>query len=1010
MLIFRTTNRGYTSKIYGDGITARSVKADDIVLLTDYESNITVKIAYYDINDNFLGLYNFTNLAPGSVYGAYTMSHDAAYLAYLHTIPSAVIANRGLLKFSFQFIDANGVVKNTPIFTENISDSVYTIDSDTQPTIVLDNRYWPIANTNQVGLVKVDGTTITADADGTIHSAGGTGDITELKGNIDAHTANLLNPTITNATLKEVIDASAATVNGGILKAVELQGTIQADAAEINNPTLNEAAINNATFTGNLVGNGSHMEGFTFAGAIDKTTEVPTMGTSAKSVATKGYADNVLKDAKAYADSISHGATAYVYGDEAALYSRMTINRSEFGEGQYEYSITEIKDVNDAVINLDTLNLGTNFLFETGDGSRWLAKKIFFSSEALDVNAAATKAMFFKLYDNDSTNYVSKTEFNATTADLQGQITAADNKIDTVNTTLSAITGELTTQLEAEINNREAADTAINNTIDNLSAAMPTDIKGNGNKIYLVHDGTKLTPQTDVEFKTVNGVSIIGSGNIPAGSSTTVVVIDAPADATNGNLTASQLATLRENKGNLLEFNNEIYYLNDDEHKPGSLVYTHSGYNEGVSGMRKYISITIATAAWTLIIEDSSNKLDKVSTTTTYAQAYVKTASGSQQMVNVADSVVVSSIPYRSASGTIKTADPVDDEDAATLKWVNRNAKVSNVEVADNTAAIKNELGDTLGSFSLKTVNGNSLFGSGDIAVSGGGSGGGGVEVIEKTANQDGTFTAPLTADEFNKLAANTAILKLTYMMYGFLPVIVNLANPVSATVESNTTLAYTVGVPLALNVVLLPTIVSTDLTKIDLSIQIKDSTPITANGNDDKFDSISDYPLLGFVEDVADVPQLAIPKSFLIGSCLYSNGTWNWDSPSGVGIVSTKYLDSWLTHINNYTTDINATTLEAILLIKTESTLPGAEAYKRYSTIVHIGGTNTESSSGKLGSEGLFTVYDTTTHKPIYITFEVVGDLTNRLQIPTFKAYQDGADITTTYLTKVYGIEFYLL
>lgn len=458
-------------------------------------------------------------------------------------------------------------------------------------------------------------------------------------------------------------------------------------------------------------------------------------------------------------------------------------------------------------------------------------------------------------------------------------------------------------------------------------------------------------------------------------------------------------------------------------------------------------------------------------------------------MVNVADSVVVRSIPYRSATGTIKTADPEDDEDAATLKWVNHNAKVSNVEVADNTAAIKNELGDTLGSFSLKTVNGNSLFGSGDIAVSGGGdiqtanyitvadtlgnlvqafkeggksayftplkqqcdiwlssgngnvnfvpkpciisftdsklllskynsitygsqyahlytfsgllegrvyyeveiriltstaatetassnyevadvyisdysfvddnisigtssadtsgtitgeqlnildnndhkliyfagdyfrknhyyaskliytcltyndtnetlikfitinhntrewqlttkkvegggSGGGGVEVIEKTANQNGTFTTPLTADEFNKLAANTAILKLTYMMEGFLPVIFNLANPVSATIESNTTLAYAVGVPLSLNVVLLPTITSTDLTKIDLSIQIKDSTPITATGNDDKYSSISDYPLLGFIEDVADQAVLAIPKSFLIGSCLYSNGT----------------------------------------------------------------------------------------------------------------------------------------
>ncbi len=291
MLIFRTTNRGYTSKIYGDGITARSVKADDIVLLTDYQGNITVKIAYYDINDNFLGLYNFTNLAPGSVYGAYTMSHDASYIAYLHTIPSAVIANRGLLKFSFQFIDANGVIKNTPIFTENISDSVYTIDSDAQPTIVLDNRYWPIADTNQVGLVKVDGTTIKADADGTIHMV----DIDKLEGDINAQNANLLYPTITNPTLSGEVNASAATVNGGILKAVELQGTIQADQSEINNITLNEANINNAVLRGNLVGNNSHIEGFSFDGTIDATTTVPTMGIAENSVATKGYVDVVSK-------------------------------------------------------------------------------------------------------------------------------------------------------------------------------------------------------------------------------------------------------------------------------------------------------------------------------------------------------------------------------------------------------------------------------------------------------------------------------------------------------------------------------------------------------------------------------------------------------------------------------------------------------------------------------------------------------------------------------------------
>lgn len=521
MLIFRTTNRGYTSKIYGDGITARSVKADDIVLLTDYQGNITVKIAYYDINDNFLGLYNFTNLAPGSVYGAYTMSHDASYIAYLHTIPSAVIANRGLLKFSFQFIDANGVIKNTPIFTENISDSVYTIDSDAQPTIVLDNRYWPIADTNQVGLVKVDGTTITVDEDGTIHSVGGGGGgggdepITELTGDIDSHTANLLYPTITNPTLSGEVNASAATVNGGVLKAVEFKGTIQADQSEINNITLNEANINNAVLLGNLVGNNSHIKGFSFDGTIDATTTVPTMGTAANAVATKGYADTVLQEAKNYADSLNHGGTtAYVYVNEAALYSRMTVSRNQDGS-QYVYAISEIKDSNDAVINLETLNLGTNFLFETdGNTSRWLAKKMFYSSDALDVNADTTKAMFFKLYDDDSSNYVSKTEFNTTTANLQSQITAADTKIDNVNTNLTTTINGVKDDLQTEITDREAAITAVNNTIDNITAALPTDIVGSGNTIYLVHNGTKLTPQTDVEFKTVNGNNIIGSGDI----------------------------------------------------------------------------------------------------------------------------------------------------------------------------------------------------------------------------------------------------------------------------------------------------------------------------------------------------------------------------------------------------------------------------------------------------------------------------------------------------------------
>ncbi len=141
--------------------------------------------------------------------------------------------------------------------------------------------------------------------------------------------------------------------------------------------------------------------------------------------------------------------------------------------------------------------------------------------------------MFFKLYDDDSSNYVSKTEFNTTTANLQSQITAADTKIDNVNTNLTTTINGVKDDLQTEITDREAAITAVNNTIDNITAALPTDIVGSGNTIYLVHNGTKLTPQTDVEFKTVNGNSIIGSGDIAisGGGGSTFTLLE--------NLTAS---------------------------------------------------------------------------------------------------------------------------------------------------------------------------------------------------------------------------------------------------------------------------------------------------------------------------------------------------------------------------------------------------------------------------------------------------------------------------------------
>lgn len=59
----------------------------------------------------------------------------------------------------------------------------------------------------------------------------------------------------------------------------------------------------------------------------------------------------------------------------------------------------------------------------------------------------------------------------------------------------------------------------INESLSKYDTAFPTDIVVDANKMYLYHDGTAIAGQTPVEFKTVGGVSIFGSGNIEAGSS-----------------------------------------------------------------------------------------------------------------------------------------------------------------------------------------------------------------------------------------------------------------------------------------------------------------------------------------------------------------------------------------------------------------------------------------------------------------------------------------------------------
>ena len=78
-------------------------------------------------------------------------------------------------------------------------------------------------------------------------------------------------------------------------------------------------------------------------------------------------------------------------------------------------------------------------------------------------------------------------------------------------------------------------------------------------------------------------------------------------NVTQGTLTPTELERLTTNEYCLIKLNNEIYYLNDDQHWTGTLVYTHNGYTTGTTdqrGLNKYIIITINTRGWVKVDDD----------------------------------------------------------------------------------------------------------------------------------------------------------------------------------------------------------------------------------------------------------------------------------------------------------------------------------------------------------------------------------------------------------------------
>lgn len=84
---------------------------------------------------------------------------------------------------------------------------------------------------------------------------------------------------------------------------------------------------------------------------------------------------------------------------------------------------------------------------------------------------------------------------------------------------------------------------------------------------------------------------------------------------------------------------------------------------------------------------DADTKLDKVSTTTEFNQAYVKTPTGAQLMFNMNNDVSASTIAVRTADGQIRTSTPALGVDAANKQYVDNNFIPSSTIVPNEALA-----------------------------------------------------------------------------------------------------------------------------------------------------------------------------------------------------------------------------------------------------------------------------------------------------------------------------------
>lgn len=305
----------------------------------------------------------------------------------------------------------------------------------------------------------------------------------------------------------------------------------------------------------------------------------------------------------------------------------------------------------------------------------------------------------------------------------------------------------------------------------------------------------------------------------------------------------------------------------------------------------------------------------------------------------------------------------------------------------------------------LKTINNQSIVGTGNITVEGG------AEVIEKGINlSTNKFTTVLTAEEFNKLKNNEAIIKTTTTYLDVIPLVLYGSNPSvingTAIGSDYDMLVYAITSPLTDDpAVYILSIQSNTLDSFSIkTIQVNE--PVLGNSSTNTYSAISAYPLLGFSSSEADILQLHMSNSIYIGKFTYDSTGSSYVFYEGNDSKHTYFVSKLTGIIGLENDDKNFASFEIVLKLNEKNPNSSAIVDKYYSCIIHI------SSITSNASEGTFTIYDTATNKITYVILRICANssASPMFEMDYLKAYQDGVEITSTFASKISCIYLNLL